>query len=159
VKRTVIALAACALALALAACGASDRGGGAPAGAPPPGAARAVADVAGTRLGLSAQVWLARMPGPAEPAAAGPLHVAVQVAATEGLPEGVAIDRLWVQAGERTWESALAYLVKANGRLEGGASGGPDFAEGTPATVTVRVTAPDGVRYLAAEVPRVTAAY
>jgi len=151
------------LAVLLAACGASEQGTG--AGAPAPGTAPAVADVAGARLGLSAQVWLDRMPGPAAPAAdpapraAGPLHVAVQVSAVGALPEGVAIDRLWVSAGERSWESPLAYLVKADGRLEGGAAGGPALDEGLPATVTVRLTAPDGVRFLEARVPRVTAAY
>jgi hypothetical protein len=148
-----------ALALMLAACGASDSapGGGAPAAAP------AVADVAGARLGLSAQVWLDRPAGPATPASeplptdSGPLHVAVQLSATGNLPEGVAIDRVWVTAGERTWESPLAFLVKQGGRLEGGVAGGPALGEGLPATVTVRVTAPDGVRYLAARVPRVAA--
>jgi hypothetical protein len=77
----------------------------------------------------------------------------------EGLPDGVAIDRLWVTAGERTWESPLGYLVKSEGRLEGGAAGGPALDEGLPATVVVRVTAPDGVRYLQARVPQVAAAY
>lgn len=144
-------LAACALALLLAACGASDRGG-APAGAPPPGAARAVVDLAGARLGLSAQVWVNRMPGPSSPVDR-PLGVAVQVAAPEGLPDGVAIDRLWVRAGEHGWESALDYLVKSDGALKGGASGGPDLEGEGPVTVTVRVTAPDGVRYLETQVP------
>jgi len=152
---------ALALGMLLAACGLNDAGGGAPAGVPPPGSASAVADVAGVRLGVAAQVWLDRMPQ-ARPAgtagAPGPLHVAVQVAATEGLPEGVAIDRVWVTAGERTWESPLSYLVKADGRLEGGAAGGPALEEGLPATVVVRVTAPDGVRYLQARVPQVAAA-
>jgi hypothetical protein len=144
----------------LAACGPADSGGGAPAGAPPPGAASAVADVAGARLRLAARVWLDRSPRarPADPAAGGPLHVAVQVGALADLPEGVAIDRVWVTAGERTWESALGYLVKADGRLEGGAAGGPALDEGLPATVVVRVTAPDGVRYLEARVPQVAAA-
>lgn len=148
-----------ALALLLAACGVSDPAPGAGARA----AATAVAEVAGARVGLSAQVWLDPSSGPAAPAAehlprgAGPLHVAVQLAATGGLPEGVAIDRLWVTAGERSWESPLAYLVKADGRLEGGVAGGPALPEGVPATVTVRVTAPDGVRFLAARVPRVAA--
>lgn len=162
--------AAAALALLLAACGVTggNAGGGAPAG--PPAGARATADVAGARLGLSAQVWLDRMPGPAvmgeSPAGPavrdlppGPLHVAVQVASADGFPEGVAIDRVWVTAGERTWESPLAYLVKADGRLEGGAAGGPSVGEGQPAKVVVRVTAPDGVRYLEARVPQVAAAY
>jgi hypothetical protein len=167
---TSLPFAGAALALLLAACGVSggdsagDAGGGFPAGVP--GGARAVADVAGARLGLSAQVWLDRMPAPVRPAgpaarvpAPGPLHVAVQVVAADGFPDGVAIDRVWVTAGERTWESPLAYLVKAEGRLEGGAAGGPSLAEGLPATVVVRVTAPDGVRFLEARVPQVAAAY
>jgi len=158
--------AVASLALLLAACGVTggNAGGGAPAG--PPAGAHATADVAGARLGLSAQVWIDRMPGPVGPAGPaardlppGPLHVAVQVASADGFPEGVAIDRVWVTAGERTWESPLAYLVKADGRLEGGAAGGPSLGEGKPATVVVRVTAPDGVRYLEARVPRVAAAY
>lgn len=121
----------------------------------------AVVEVDGVRVGLSAQVWIDRTPRrPAGTRSPAPLRLAVQLAAAgSGVPEGIGADRFWVRVDDRVWERRFDHLMRDGARLTGGAGGGPEVSEDAPAVVVVRLTAPDGVRYLRARVPRVRAVY
>lgn len=99
-------------------------------------------------LRLEVYLWRDFMPGPDAPAEGRPLRGVVRVYAVDSsrIADSIDIHYVWLTQGDEVWGVALPEPPTAEPHflLEKGFADGPQWAPGSTADVTVRVTTRDG---------------